>query len=361
MNFTLLIPGSVLLREFVGHAAMIMCGCMQAVGKAMTTIVVVSCVWSGAIAGEINSIAFGSCNHSHLPQPMWSVIDSHQPDLFIWTGDVVYADTTSVIQMKRKYKQQLSRPAYKEFRDKFPVIGVWDDHDFGINNGGKSNPIKAQGQQMFLDFLDEPKDSKRRQQEGIYAAYTYGSAGKSVKVILLDTRYHRDRPGSGRADMLGRAQWLWLEDEIKNSKATVNIIVSGVSVLSRQMPFAEEWNDFKWARIRLFNMIENYQLPGVLFLVGDRHFSSHLKESVKGRVYHEFMSSGLTHYMNRKRVAQIFEYYYGEETSYFGLNFSLLDFHWDRKPLQLTFRVFDQKNVKRAEKTLHLTDQYWTD
>lgn len=329
--------------------------------RAALAIVFLSALWSVGHAAELNSIAFGSCNHSHLRQPMWSVIDSHQPALFIWTGDVVYADTTSVVKMKRKYQQQLSRPAYKEFREKFPVIGIWDDHDFGINNGGRRNPIKAEGQQMFLDFLDEPQDSKRREQEGIYAAYTYGHGQRSVKVILLDTRYHRDRPGSGRADMLGREQWLWLENEIKSSTATVNIIVSGVSVLSRQIPFAEEWNDFKWARMRLFKLIEQHQLPGVLFLTGDRHFSSHLKETVNGQDYHEFMSSGLTHYMNRKRVAQIFKYYYGEEYSYFGLNFSLLDFHWDRKPIQLTFRVFDQENVKRVEKTLSLIDRDWTD
>ena len=316
---------------------------------------------SGVQAAELQSIAFGSCNHSHLPQPMWSVIESHEPELFIWTGDVVYADTTSVHQMKRKYKQQLSRPGYKAFREKFPIIGIWDDHDYGINNGGKSNPIKAQGQQMFLDFLDEPADSERRKQEGIYTSYEYGEGDSSVKIMLLDTRYHRDRPGSGRADILGAQQWRWLESEIKNSAARVNIIVSGVSVLSRQMPFAEEWNDFKWARIRLFNLIENYQLPGVLFLTGDRHFSSHLRNTVKGQAFHEFMSSGLTHYMNRKRVSQIFKYYYGEAYSYFGLNFSLLNIHWDRSPLEVTFKVFDQSNAQRVEKTLRLNGRFWSD
>lgn len=312
-------------------------------------------------AAELSSIAFGSCNHSHLPQPMWSVIDSHQPDLFIWTGDVVYADTTSATEMKRKYQQQLSTPAYKDFRQKYPIVGVWDDHDYGVNNGGKSYPLKAESQQMFLDFLDEADDSRRRQQEGIYTSHNYGSGDRKVKVILLDTRYHRDRAGFGRADMLGQEQWLWLESEMKNSSAAVNIIVSGVSVLSTQMPYAEEWNDFKWARKRLFNLIEKHQLPGVLFFTGDRHFSSHLSEKVNGRTYHEFMSSGLTHYMNRKRVSQIFKYYYGEDYSYFGLNFSLMDFHWDRTPVQLTFRVFDQENIKRVEKSLSLTSRYWAD
>ena len=292
---------------------------------------------------------------------MWSVIESHQPDLFIWTGDVVYADTTSVEKMRAKYQQQLDRPEYRHFTDSVPVIGIWDDHDYGINNGGKNNPIKAEGQQLFLDFLGEPEDTQRRRQQGIYTSYIYGEGDNTVKVMLLDTRYHRDQSGSGRADILGKTQWAWLTREIENSTAPVNIIVSGVSVLSQQMPFAEEWNDFKWARKRLFKLIEKHQLPGVLFLTGDRHFSSHLSARVNGKKYHEFMSSGLTHYMNRKRVSQIFRFYYGDDHSYFGLNFSLLNLHWEKQPMQLTFSVFDQQNARQVLKPLSLIDSRWTD
>lgn len=322
----------------------------------------VSMCCQGLHAAELNTIAFGSCNHSHLKQPMWSVIDSHQPDLFLWTGDVIYADTIDPQEMKRKYRQQLSVSDYKKFSGKYPVIGIWDDHDFGANNGGKEYPIRAQSQHQFLNFLGEPENSPRRRQQGIYTSYTYGSGKRSVKLILLDTRYHRERPGTGRADLLGEVQWQWLENEIKNSTATINFIVSGVSVLSDQIPFAEEWNDFKWSRKRLFKLIDQYQLPGVIFLTGDRHFSSHLKESVKGREFHEFMSSGLTHYMNRKRVSQVFKYYYGTENSYFGLNFSLLDIHWDRDPVQLSYRVYDKDNRKQVDMDLSLyNNNRWSD
>jgi len=179
---------------------------------------------------EFTKLAFGSCNHGHLAQPMWSVIESHRPDLFLWTGDVVYADTTDVDKMRAKYQQQLDRPEYIQFTENVEVTGIWDDHDFGINNGGKNNPIKAQAQQIFLNFMGEPADSVRRSQEGVYTSATYGSGENTVKMFLLDARYHRDLTGSGRADILGDAQWQWLESEIKSSTAAVNIFVSGVSV-----------------------------------------------------------------------------------------------------------------------------------
>ena len=312
-------------------------------------------------AAEFNKLAFGSCNHGHLPQPMWSVIGAHKPDLFLWTGDVVYADTTDAEKMRAKYQQQLDRPEYIEFTSNVPVTGIWDDHDFGINNGGKNNPVKESAQQIFLDFLGEPAGTERRTQEGIYTSKIYGNGENTVKLYMLDARYHRDRTGGARSDILGSAQWEWLENEIKSSDAAINIFVSGVSVMSPQFPLAEEWNDFKWSRKKLFRLMRKHQLPGVLFLTGDRHFSSHFSDKVGGQVYHEFMSSGLTHYMHRKNVSRVFRYVYGDTYSYFGRNFSLLTFNWDAQPLRLNYEVFDTENKRQVLKSLSLIDGFWSD
>lgn len=50
------------------------------------------------------------------------------------------------------------------------IIGVWDDHDYGIDNGDKTNPNKNLTRELFLDFIEEPKTSPRRidVNEGIY-------------------------------------------------------------------------------------------------------------------------------------------------------------------------------------------------
>ncbi len=44
---------------------------------------------------------------------------------------------------------------YTAFRQRVPVVGVWDDHDFGMNNGGLQYGNKVAAQRLFLDFLDE--------------------------------------------------------------------------------------------------------------------------------------------------------------------------------------------------------------
>lgn len=68
------------------------------------------------------------------------------------------------------------------------MLAIWDDHDYGQNDGNKHYPYREESQQIFLDFMDEPKYSTRRRQEGIYASYIVGADNRTVKFILLDNR-----------------------------------------------------------------------------------------------------------------------------------------------------------------------------
>lgn len=86
------------------------------------------------------------------------------------------------------------------------IIGVWDDHDYNLNDGGKDNPTKHKIREYYLDFLDEPKNSPRRTNpNGIYESYYIGE-NKRVKMIMLDVRFSREEKHSGNPqDILGEA------------------------------------------------------------------------------------------------------------------------------------------------------------
>ena len=92
---------------------------------------------------RISTIAFGSCSQQWGPQAYWKRIQSLQPDLWIWMGDNVYNDTTDMQKMVRKYSSMYTNPAYQAFRESVDIIGTWDDHDFGENNGGNWYPMRA--------------------------------------------------------------------------------------------------------------------------------------------------------------------------------------------------------------------------
>ncbi|GAA4005674.1 hypothetical protein GCM10022408_16840 [Hymenobacter fastidiosus] len=252
------------------------------------------------------TIAFGSCNRHDLPQPLWDDIAAQKPNVWIWLGDNIYGDTDDMTVLRRKYDAQLNQPAYRQFRQQVPtIIGTWDDHDYGRNDGDKTYPFKKQTQQAALDFLQEPADSPRRRQEGIYAAYEYAVGRRKVKVLLLDDRYFQDtlyrdaqkvyHPNT-TGDVLGAAQWQWLEQQLRTSTADAHIIGSGIQFLPQQHVY-EKWSNFPAARQRLLRLLADTRAKGVLLISGDRHIGEISKASVPGVAYpvYEVTSSGLTH------------------------------------------------------------------
>ena len=68
---------------------------------------------------------------------------------------------------------------------------IWDDHDYGINDGGKNWPYKKRAQSIFLDFFNINKNEIRRKREGIYHSSNINNKIK-IKIIALDTRYFKD-------------------------------------------------------------------------------------------------------------------------------------------------------------------------
>jgi len=45
---------------------------------------------------------------------------------------------------------------YKQLRDTTPIVGVWDDHDYGVNDGDARYKNRVMQKQVFLDYMDEP-------------------------------------------------------------------------------------------------------------------------------------------------------------------------------------------------------------
>lgn len=261
-------------------------------------------VRSSASADTSLVIAFGSCNHHDDPQTIWEPILQNDPDLWIWLGDNVYGDTDDMQVLETKYRLQNEHPAYRRFREAVPVIGVWDDHDYGRNNAGKEYAHKEESMQLALDFLGEPENSPRRKQKGIYAAYEYQARQTKVKVILLDARYNRDallREGKKyvpdpMGDFLGEEQWAWLEKQLQGSDADIHIIGSGIQFIPDRHPY-EKWANFPAARERLFQLIASSGAKGVIFISGDRHIAEISKIKIEGMDYpvYEVTASGMTH------------------------------------------------------------------
>lgn len=308
-------------------------------------------------------IAFGSCNRTEVENLFWDDILALKPDLWIWGGDNIYADTDDMQEMRAMYQAQKSIPAYRAVTEQIPVIGTWDDHDYGLNDGGAEFTARAESQQEFLNFMGVPGDSPRREREGVYASHTYDLPGGKVRVLVLDTRYFRtplkEDPGGekkyvpnefGEGTVLGEAQWAWLEQELIGSDADFNILVSSIQVLSDQHGF-ETWGNFPHEAQRLVRLIGSSGARGVFILSGDRHISefSRLPSGSLPYPLVDFTSSGLTH-AYRNFSGEPNPYRQGEVVATESFGVVLLDF----KKREATFQIRGDGNVIIQE----ITQQY---
>ncbi len=310
----------------------------------------------------LTTIAFGSCNKQGEPQPLWDDILAQRPDLWIWLGDNIYGDTDDMKKMRSMYAKQLAQPDYRQLITTVPVVGTWDDHDYGVNDGGKEFAPKAASRDLLLEFLAVPKNQPVWDREGAYQAYTFGPTGRRVKILLLDTRYFRDalvasadtarRYGANAlGDLLGEAQWRWLEAELSNSDAQVHLIGSSIQVLAEDHGF-EKWANFPRSRQRLLDLIADTQAPGVVLLSGDRHIGEISRYDAPGVAYplYDLTSSGLTHVYeeadesNRHRVSDLIKV----------LNFGLITIDWNSNPIRLTYQIRGDGGKVLAEEEMGL-------
>lgn len=253
---------------------------------------------------ETLTLAFGSCNRQNLEQPLWQPILDHNPDLFMFLGDNIYGDTDDMQVLKEKYQIQKDQSDYKKLRNQMPVVGVWDDHDYGKNDAGKEYQFREESQQLFLDFFDVAENDPRREREGVYSSYDLKWNSHTIRVILLDARYHRDelerknRVYQKNEDgiILGEAQWDWLENELSDEEVSLYIIACGIQFISEEHAY-EKWANFPQERQRLFDLIEEKQPKGALLLSGDRHIAEISRLQLEGLNYPlvDVTSSGLTH------------------------------------------------------------------
>ncbi|KAG8466282.1 hypothetical protein KFE25_002038 [Diacronema lutheri] len=248
-------------------------------------------------AGATTRVLFGSCNRATLPQPLWEHVLAREPDAWVWAGDNVYGDEiragrrvpATPARLRELYARQRAQPGYAQLlRSNATVVGTWDDHDFGVNDGDRTYAHREASQALFLDFIREPRFSARRRRRGVYGAThlraprppaeapasAEGARGRSgVLLIMLDVRYHKQPyTPDGTGDFLGEEQWAWLERTLRSSRARAHVLVSGVQVLSAK-GIGEGWSRFPAARRRLLALLHALRTAAPLLVSGDIHMA----------------------------------------------------------------------------------------
>ena len=312
--------------------------------------------WAIGAAGAeepVSRIGFGSCYKPEKSTALWQAVETFQPQVWLWLGDNVYAD---VIDGKF-YKKDLPKEAFRLAYDRLGksegmatlkslppghMMATWDDHDFGRNDAGRDWERKQEAKRAFWKFWGGEEKA-----DGVYSSRDFGPEGQRIRVILLDTRYNREDPGSD-SDPLGSRQWKWLEEAIKKPGANLVILGSSIQVLAAEHRF-EKWSNFPKSQARLLQTVSQAGVP-VILVSGDRHhaeISRMLAQEKRGVIY-DLTSSGLTEKStirnepNPLRVGEV----------YAGRNFGVVEVDWTMSDPAVRMQIRDEQgNVVLEEVT----------
>lgn len=315
----------------------------------------------------VESVLFGSCIKQERPIPILHTILSRKPDVFIFLGDNIYADTEDMGVMSTKYSLLKAHREFQQLMKSTQVLATWDDHDYGVNDGGADYPRRVESQKLFLDFWNEPVESVRRKTPGIYDARVYGPEGKRLQIILLDTRYFRSPlkrgpkrvGGSWQPDrtvgkqMLGEAQWAWLETELRKP-AEVRIIASSIQCVAQDAG-QESWANLPLERTRLFNLIKSTKANGCLLISGDRHWSE-LSMTDEDTPYPMYDLTSSSFNQKHARGTPTENRFRISKTTWHQENFGVIGIDWNSPNPSVRMEIRDIENGLRLEKSVRLSE-----
>ncbi len=316
----------------------------------------------------LNRILFGSCVKQDRPAPIFDRIVGDRPDLFLFLGDNIYADTDDLQLMQRKYAQLANIEGFKTLRSTCPILATWDDHDYGANDAGADFAARRGSQRVFLDFWQDAADSPRRKREGVYLSRTFGPRGRRVQVILLDTRYFRsplDRGAERRVGgpyvptndtartMLGTEQWKWLSKQLKQP-AELRLIVSSVQFVAAAAG-QETWSNLPHERTRMLELIRDTAASGVVFISGDRHWSelSRSTDIVRYPIY-DLTSSSLN--QKHPRGTPTENRFRFKPQTFHEVNYGVIEIDWEDRRPSILLQIRDAESKVRIEHRIHMDE-----
>jgi alkaline phosphatase D len=206
----------------------------------------------------------------------------------IWLGDNWYTrevDFYSAWGLQYRASRDRSMPVLQKFMASMPQYAIWDDHDYGPNDQGKSYIFKDEARSVFMKYSLNPTYGQNGQ--GIYSQFGWND----VDFFLTDDRTWRSEQAiedstngqwNGDKTYFGAAQMDWLKNALLFSKATFKIIATGSQVLNPATDF-DCMCFYKKEYQELMDFLAHHNIKGVLFFTGDRHHSEVIKLERPGK------------------------------------------------------------------------------
>ena len=237
-----------------------------------------------------------SCSHDRFNDAqvsMWQAVMQENPDFIFFIGDSVYCDQgasgTGPAALWTRHAE--TRGILDIFRAKrlIPMLAVWDDHDFGMNNSDRGYPYKDESRQIFQAFFGA--NETEGFVKGLGVSSRFEICGH--RFYLMDGRTYRSRLGDSDQQHWGAAQEEWLYKDLKSKNMPTYIFTGSQFFGGYLQKDSFEFNHPD--RIKEV-MSQLAKVPSPIILgSGDVHFSEimELEAEILGYKSYELTSSGI--------------------------------------------------------------------
>jgi alkaline phosphatase D len=211
-------------------------------------------------------IAIGACAAQF--GPVFDVLTTWRPDVFVWQGDLNYPDTVGPLAQTVSgyagiWRDFLANPRLAPLLSRTAFAVQRDDHDYGVQDANSTNLVPW-GLGPWEGLMEARP----------YYRFTAGLA----EVWVLDQRRRKSPPtapdGPGKT-LLGAAQREWLLRTLAESRAPFKVICSPCTLA----PLAANARDGSWAagfaheRDLLLSHIARRVSGTTIFVTGDTHWT----------------------------------------------------------------------------------------
>ncbi len=155
---------------------------------------------------------------------MWEALAREQCDFVILNGDTCYADQNNPALDEagyaRRYAETRFLLSWFKLERLVPTFAIWDDHDFGVNNGGMGFPLASTTGRLFRAFWGSSENAIWHHGLGLGARLD----AHGQRFYVLDGRSFRDRNKTPGGRHWGHAQLDWLFRSLGNDPTPAWII-----------------------------------------------------------------------------------------------------------------------------------------
>lgn len=235
--------------------------------------------------------AFAGDNQMNSQHAVWDAIRAKSPLFFFHLGDFGYADNALASQTPYRlaYQCNLASPEIAQLFREIPTYYMWDDHDYGPNDGDGSSTGRDAACQTYRERVPHPTlavDAVNT--DPIYFSFEIGR----VVFIVTDQRSMADPKGDAddaAKTMLGATQKTWFKDILSDVANEGKLFVwicsrvfGGVATAG-----ADHWGGFTTERTELADYIQANCSGRVIVISADMH-----SLAIDDGTNHDFVTAG---------------------------------------------------------------------